>query len=205
MNPARHEAALGEITEAVRDISGLRSVVVFGSVARGDATEDSDLDLFLECDRGAEERIWQRLVDVGRRHDLPITPVFYRESERGGFDLQFLESVHRHGRVLLGRLPPLTPGELDLRPMRLVSYWTPRLSPKQRARFLRRLDGYRTAKRVGRRWYRSAQSGFLAGVGGWRVGRGALVVPEQAVRQLDEIFQEFRVKRSLVPLWIQGP
>jgi predicted nucleotidyltransferase len=205
MNPARHEAALGEITEAVRDMPGLQSTIVFGSVARGDATEESDLDLFLECDRGAEERIWRRLLDIGRRHDVPITPVFYRESERGGFDLQFLESIHRHGRVLLGRLPALTPGELDLRPMRLVSYWTPRLSARRRARLLRRLDGYHTAKQVGRRRYRSVQTGFLEGAGGWRVGRGALVVPEKAVRELEGIFQEFRVKRALVPVWIQGP
>lgn len=79
------------------------------------------------------------------------------------------------------------------------------LRPRERARLLRILDGYRTEKRVGRKRYVVEKPGLLEKIGGWRVGRGAVVVPEHAVEAFDELLRTFRVTRSMVPIWCQRP
>ncbi len=205
MNPPRHERAVAAVQNALKRLGGVRSVVLFGSAARGTAAEDSDIDLFIECSQRAEGPVRRLLYDLASQFDVPISPIFHRPGKYEGTDEQFLESVLRHGRVLRGALPRVTPAELDLQPLRLVSYETRGLDPRRRARLLRALDGYRTRKRVGRKRYEVEQTGLLERLGGWRVGRGAIVVPEDAVEALDALFRRYGAKRLMVPIWSQRP
>src|SRR5207247_4583083 len=109
------------------------------------------------------------------------------------------------GRVRFGGLPRVTPVEPDLQPLRLVSYKTDRLSPRERARFLREIDGYKTQKRVGKKTYVVRKTGFLTDAGGWRVGRGAVIVPEEKIEAFDEILRRYGAKRHIIPIWSQRP
>lgn len=205
MNPKVHEEALEEVRKGLSRSDSVRSAILFGSTARGTATGESDIDLLIECDETAEGEVDRFLFDLQRRFHVPIVPLFYRGDDWRRFDLQLLESIFRHGRVLLGKMPSLTPIELDLQPLRLVSYQTRDLSPRRKARFLRAIDGYRTVKRVNGKRYVVDKQGFLAEVGGWRVGRGAVLVPEEALEPFDALLKRHGVKRHIIPIWSQRP
>jgi len=84
-------------------------------------------------------------------------------------------------------MPPLTPLDLDLQPLRLVSYRIRDLNTRTKAKVLRAIDGYRTVKRVDGEQYVVEKPGFLAEVGGWRVGRGAVIVPEESLEAFDDL------------------
>src|SRR5207245_4354598 len=139
------------------------------------------LDICIGCNADAEDPAWKVLVALDRRFDVEFSVIYYRPEQRDAFDKQFLESIVRQSRVLFGSLPSVTPIELDLQPLRLVSYQTSRLSARKRAQFLREIDGYKTQKRVGKKTYVVRKPGFLTEVGGWRVGRGAVIVREDEV------------------------
>jgi predicted nucleotidyltransferase len=205
MNPPRFEEAIQAASRELAAVPGVRSAVLFGSAARGSATEESDIDIFIECNPDAEDPAWKVLLALDRRFDVEFSVIYYRPKERDAFDKQFLESIVRQGRVLFGGLPRVTPVELDLEPLRLVSYQTDRLSPRKRARFLREIDGYRTQKRVGKKTYVVRKPGFLSDVGGWRVGRGAVIVPEEKIEAFDEILRRYGAKRHIIPIWSQRP
>ena len=205
MNPAKFAVAVEAVRAELQAIPGVTSVVLFGSVARGTAREESDVDLLIDCEPGVRDRARTALYRIGERYDVRFSPVFYREFERQLFDTQFLESIVRQGRVLFGSLPTLTPAQLDLQPLRLVSYRTGRLSPQKRARFLREVDGYETRKRVGRKTYVVRKPGFLKEVGGWRLGRGAVIVPEESIEAFDELLRRYKATRSIVAIWAQKP
>ncbi|HEX9341057.1 MAG TPA: nucleotidyltransferase domain-containing protein [Thermoplasmata archaeon] len=205
MNPPMFEQAIRAAARKLAAVPGVRSAVLFGSAARGNAKEGSDIDIFIECNSGAEDPAWEALLALDRQFDVEFSVIYYRPEERDAFDKQFLESIVRQGRVLFGDLPRVTPVELDLQPLRLVSYQTDRLSPRKRARFLREIDGYRTQKRVGEKTYVVQKPGFLRDVGGWRVGRGAVIVPEDKIEAFDEILRRYRAKRHIIPIWSQRP
>lgn len=57
---------------------------VFGSRARGDASEDSDLDIFVEVetlDKGLKERIQDTSWEVGFENFLVISPLIFTRDE----------------------------------------------------------------------------------------------------------------------------
>lgn len=205
MNPPTFDEAVQAAREQLRSIKGVRAVILFGSVARGTPEEESDIDLLVDCDKSVEEKARRVLYELGDRFDVRFGPVFYRESDRQLFDTQFLESILRSGRALFGKMPALTPIDLDLQALRLVSYQAGRLSPRRRAQLLRAIDGYRTVKRVGRKRYVVEKRGFLGEVGGWRVGRGAVIVPEEAAEAFDSLLLRFGATRMMVPIWCQRP
>jgi len=205
MNPPRFEEGIRAAARELAAVPGVRSAVLFGSAARGSATEESDIDIFIECSPDAEDHAWKVLLALDRQFDVEFSVIYYRPEQRDAFDKQFLESIVRQGRVLFGSLPSVTPIELDLQPLRLVSYQTSRLSARKRAQFLREIDGYKTQKRVGKKTYVVRKPGFLTEVGGWRVGRGAVIVPEDKIEAFDEILRRYGAKRHIIPIWSQRP
>lgn len=60
---------LKEISNLLRREYQAKRVIVYGSVARGEATEDSDIDLFVEAP--TTEKFYDRMATV--RGILPIT------------------------------------------------------------------------------------------------------------------------------------
>ena len=205
MNPKRYDEAVEAAREILAKMPAVRSAILFGSTARGSATEKSDIDLFIECDRDKERGVARILYDLGDQFDVRFAPIFYRRREWRRFDLQFLESIFRQGQALKGEMPPLTPLDLDLQPLRLVSYQTSELSPRKRAKLLRAIDGYRTVKRVNGRRYVVEKKGFLEENAGWRVGRGAVVIPEERIEAFDELLGRYGARRHIIAIWSQRP
>lgn len=205
MNPKRFEEAVHAARETLEKMDAVRSAILFGSTARGSAKEESDIDLFIECDWKREREVSRVLSDLGSQFDVTFTPIFFRRKEWRRFDLQFLESILRQGRVLKGEMPRLTPSDLDLQPLRLISYQTAQLNARKRAKLLRAIDGYRTVKRVNGKRYVVEKKGFLEETGGWRVGRGAVVVPEERAEAFDDILARFGAKRHMIAIWCQRP
>lgn len=205
MNPKRHDEAVNALRPALAAIDGVRSVILFGSTARGTAAEESDVDLFIECEERKERQVERVLGELDRRFGVRFSAFFYRREDWRRFDLQFLESIFRQGRVLLGTLPPLTPIDLDLQPLRLVSYQTKGMTPRKRAKLLREIDGYRTVKRVNEKRYVVEKAGLLKDTGGWRVGRGAVVIPEEKLETFDKLLRRYGAKRHIIPIWCQRP
>ncbi|HEY4743629.1 MAG TPA: nucleotidyltransferase domain-containing protein [Desulfuromonadaceae bacterium] len=73
-----------QLKERVLRIAPLVDFRVFGSRARGDADEYSDLDVFLEfeeVDRELEERVSDIAWELGLEHRLVISPLLFSRHE----------------------------------------------------------------------------------------------------------------------------
>jgi hypothetical protein len=85
---------LVELAERLRRELAVEAVYVFGSFARGDEHEGSDIDLLVVGDLPG--RVFDQIGEVLRRTDLPVEPVVLRAS--------VLERRRRDGHPFFARV-----------------------------------------------------------------------------------------------------
>lgn len=102
--PEKLKPILAELKRGLQELYGerLRAVVLFGSQARGEATEHSDVDVavvlddfenaFTEADRYSD-----LLYDLGLKHGLLLMSVPIREQEWRECDWRLYRNVRREG------------------------------------------------------------------------------------------------------------
>jgi type I restriction enzyme S subunit len=95
---------LEELKEGLQQIYGerLKGVYLFGSRARGDAEEDSDIDIAVVLDDFESEyregRSWSRLAsEIGLKYTCVPSLLAIREADWRARDDSFLRNVRREG------------------------------------------------------------------------------------------------------------
>ena len=191
MNPPKFAACLEDLRRWAAKLKRGERAVVYGSVAKGVAGGESDLDVFLVAPRA--------------RHDVTISPFLVEPSGLAGLDRQFLESVARDGVALRGSPLDPTVGMLGLRPHYLVTLYLDHLAQRTKVKLARELYGYRTSRRYKKAKYVTAREGLLNRVGGRKLGRGTMLVPAKAWPDLEALIRKYRGKRWAFTVWVQAP
>lgn len=98
----RRERAFEEFARAVEDTFAdqLHELILYGSTARGEATERSDVDVLVVLDEETRtEELFQLAFDIGVEHGVAIVPhIQTREHFESRRDHPFLKNVLDEGR-----------------------------------------------------------------------------------------------------------
>jgi uncharacterized protein len=94
------------ISERLKSEYNAEKVILFGSYARGEATEDSDVDIFIIAP--TQERFYERMATVRKvirdlRNGTPIAPIILTKEEinkRLEIKDQFIQSILEEGLEL---------------------------------------------------------------------------------------------------------
>lgn len=180
------------VAKDIAGVEGVEAVVLFGSYARGDYTEGSDIDLLALFKSKADlERGSTDVYGITGESSLFFQVICMTLEELQSSTL--LESVLREGRVLSSNEQTrklLTPVH---RPYALVTYSTASLKAKQRVIFSQKLEGRRQKK------YR--YEGLIHKLGGYKVGKGVLMVPSSNLKALTEHFERTKIDYSIRYVW----
>lgn len=82
VDPARCEELLRQVKEfaqKLRDLFPIKKIYLYGSLARGEVHEGSDIDLVIVGD--FKERFFERIGKILDLADLPIEPLVYTPEE----------------------------------------------------------------------------------------------------------------------------
>lgn len=184
-----------------------RSIILFGSAARGDADEQSDVDIFidappkaLESMRPAVNRAKRRFgvafgkkwAAVGINNTIKVM-IGSLEEERWS-DLK--AEVASYGAVLYGKFEARQDG---LAHFALFSYSLSKTLQKRKMRFLRSLFGYST--KIGKKVYRKA--GLIEEIGGVKLGPNSFLVPVGRSGDIQKVFTAHGVTPEIREVWIR--
>ena len=195
---SRLDSALTELALRLRQLDGLVAVVLFGSYARGDFGQKSDVDLLIlfEGDARPEEgetgQTALRLVaQMETAHRLPmhLAPLLASADKPQTLGNDLLHDLWAEGVVLFAEAGALTPLRPEgLAPYALVRFSLAGASPSEKVRLSRRLHG-----RQGR--------GGVLGPASQVLGPGVLLLPAMHLASVRTVLDEAGASYDVIDIW----
>ena len=179
-------------------LDGIRSVILFGSVSRGDADKESDIDIFIDTvpngagrvNKVLDEFYESRINELWRLKGIknPISLIVGNLESKEWTDLK--RSIISDGITLFGKYKSEPE---KLRHYVLFSYSDIK-DAKKRVNLHRKLFGYK----IGNKRY----DGIVSKSDGIRHGSGSFSVPIERYKEVDNLFKEMKITPRVIEIWI---
>ncbi|MBO3754457.1 MAG: nucleotidyltransferase domain-containing protein [Candidatus Brockarchaeota archaeon] len=186
------ESDLSSLTEVVSSIKEVIAIILFGSVARGNFDEYSDLDLLVVfSDKESMWRRWDELFQKVGGLNLLVHLIPKSLNEFAGSEPTFLNEVLGHGVLLYSKYPFqsfLAPP--NFKRMVLIAYSMSRLGQSDKMRLIYRLYGRRRSK------------GLVEKLGGVRITDGCVLLPEENSNVILSILREHGVETRSFNIYV---
>jgi predicted nucleotidyltransferase len=191
----RPESDLSELARVVYRVEGVIAAILFGSRARGDYDEHSDLDVLVvfESDE-ARRKNWDKLYE-----EVSKTGLFTQVLARSLRELQektdptFLREVLKHG-IFLHKPAKLPAPPRSLKSMSIIMYSLKNLFHKDKQKVCYRLFGKQS------KGY--SYEGTVTKLGGLRLGDGCIMVPEKWCGEIVKILDEYKVRHRVISVYV---
>lgn len=180
------------VVDKIREVEGTIGVVLFGSYSRGDYDEGSDIDLLVVFrDRSVLNKSLKEVYKVTSESDLFFQVIGLTLDELK--DSPLLELALRDGKIYYASEDVkklLTPRH---KPYALITYSTANLNPKERVSFTQKLEGRGKGK------YR--YEGLVRQLGGYKVGRGVMMIPIENLKAITQHLERKGVDYVIRHVW----
>ena len=196
MRSARQlELSLPELVAAIKTVEGVMGIILFGSAARGEADEGSDIDLLVFFED--EEKMRANEWEVTRR--IPsktfVQSICTCPSTLEGTNPTFLRSVLEEGIILYMQYPlTLRVHQADTEPSFIVTYSLEDLPQREKQAINYKLFG----RRVGKHRY----LGLIDECGGKHLGRGCVIIPMGGADPVLDLLREHDVKHWVMRAYL---
>ena len=200
-----NEPLIKDIIKSVGGLSGIRAVIIFGSVARGQDRPDSDIDICIVLNKRGGPKgkiISNSFLEMEKKYNRNIQLIICDE-EFKDVERQFLETILREGRVIVGDVPHIPIQKLQLQPFAIIKYEMKNLDHSDKMRLARLLYGKKTRKVYKGKTYISQKKGLLVSLKGIRAGKSSILLPEKESWVLEKRLSELGVKTKKVCAWLQ--
>lgn len=188
---------LSEIVNAIKTVDGVMGIILYGSVARGEADEGSDIDLFVLFD--SEDKMRRNEWEVTRRIPSSVfaQTICACPSTLEKFNPVFLESVLDDGLILYARYPLVLRSCLaNAVACLIVTYSLKDLPQREKQKLNYRLFGSEVS---GHRYLGLVEQG-----GGKHLGRGCFLIPREKAQRVLNVLDEAGVKYDTMETYVPG-
>jgi len=185
-----------KIVKALSGIDDVRSIILYGSFARNEATSRSDVDLFILVSEKRTIRIVQDIIisiesEIGKN----IQPTIRTLKELGKTDSGLLQNIFQEGKILYLKEPIQMSSSMILenKPQMIYTFRINNLNQNKKAKFNNEFYGRRKGK--------YSYKGLLDRVGGRKLSSGCVLVSYHEIKRIEKFFNGFKVKYERLKIW----
>lgn len=187
---------LKKIAKELSRIDDVTAVILYGSLARGEFTSRSDIDLFiLTTDDKTQKEVQDRVIELESAIGRNIQPTIRTVIELQKTDTGLLQNIFQEGKILYLKEPSDIPSAILLqqKPYLIYSFQISSLPQKDKARFNRQL--YEQTRKE----YK--YKGLLQEIGGQKLSAGCVMIPHMQKDSIEKFFKKFKVKFEQLKVW----
>ena len=187
---------LKKIAKELSKIEDVKAIILYGSLARGEFTSRSDVDLFiLTTDYNTQKEIYDKVIELESEIGRKIQPTIRTLAELQKTDTGLLQNIFQEGKILYLREPFDIPSAILLqqKPYLIYSFQISHLLQKDKARFNRQ---FYEQKRKGYKY-----KGLLQEIGGQKLSAGCIIIPYAQKQKIEKFFKKFKVEFEQLKVW----
>ena len=199
------ENIIEEIRNGFENNNFIKTIILFGSVARGEATRKSDIDLFIilsKKNKLTDKHISNKMLSIEKKYKVNIQYITANQ-KFDKINKQFLDTILREGIVIYGKIPEIPIQKLDLEPYSLIKYDLSQLEHSEKMKLERILFGKETKKRYKNKIYVSKKNGYLEEYKGIKTGIASILIPEKHASKIAKELRKFGARVRIIPAWLQ--
>jgi predicted nucleotidyltransferase len=187
---------LKKIAKELSKIEDVKAVILYGSLARGEFTSRSDVDLFILTTKDkTQKEIHDKIIELESEIGRNIQPTIRTITELQKTDTGLLQNIFQEGKILYLREPFDIPSAILLqqKPYLIYSFQISSLPQKEKARFNRQL--YEQT----RKGYK--YKGLLQEISGQKLSAGCVMIPYEQKGKIEKFFKKFKVEFEQLKVW----
>lgn len=188
---------LFDFGEEVGKLPGVLAVTLFGSVARGEATIDSDIDIAVIYTK-KDEAIIKRAERFAPPR-VQIVHITARELEK---NVSLAGALSGEGLLLYGKPLVIQAQKLKLKPMVIITYDTRELDVNTRNKLSHALYGRTsTVIKSEKKRYVQKYEGLTARPGIVKIGKAVLLVSREKASTITKTLEAHGARWKEIPVW----
>lgn len=179
----------------ISDLKNVKNIILFGSVARGEATEKSDVDLFIEL-FASDKKVTREIEGIKKDFFESMRFKQYWALQNINNELNIMvgtfeewrelkNSVISNGILLYGKFNALPDGKNAL----IVS-WRDVKPNAKRVYFNKKIFGYTH--------HQKHYPGILQRYSGQKLGKGAILIPTEAQKEIQDLLKKFKISTKIL-------
>ncbi len=187
---------LKKIAKTLSKIEDVKAAILYGSLARGEFTSRSDIDLFiLTTDDKTQKEVEDKIIELESEIGRNIQPTIRTLTELQKTDTGLLQNIFQEGKILYLKEPSDIPSAILLqqKPFLIYSFQISSLPQKDKVRFNRQL--YEQTKKD----YK--YKGLLQEIGGQKLSAGCVMIPHMQKEAIEKFFKKFKVNFEQLKVW----
>lgn len=180
---------LKRIVKGLSKIDDILGIILYGSLARGEATSRSDIDLLvLITEKKVTIKVEEEVIRLEKEIGRTIQPTIRVLKQLEKTDSGLIQNIFQEGKILYLREPVGISSSLLLekKPYSIYTFKIGNLSQNKKAKFNN--DLYRRTK--GKYNY----EGLLKQAGGEKLSSGCILVPYAKTQRIEKFFRKFKIK-----------
>ncbi len=180
-----------------------RSIIVYGSIVRGEEDKESDIDLFIDCQEDTQyirEKFNSAIESIKKRDLWKIRGINYPVSfvcddiNKSKW-IPLKHEMMRDAIVLYDKFKELPKG---LENHLIIRYDLKDVAEKEKVRISRKLYGYSIIKKK----KKYAQRGLVEKYEGIKLGRGIFIIPTTQFGNIESILKVKGIKLKIKECWL---
>lgn len=185
-----------DFSNKIKEFENIISIILFGSVARNEATRESDVDIAIIYSKKNHQTI-RKIND--------IKPVEFQLIHLTIDELKdeptLTGALSGEGILLYGKPITISLDDIELKSKMIIAYDTSKLDQNSRNKLNRALHGGKSTYKKKNKKETKFYPGILDGIRAEKIGKGVLIIDRKNYPEITKTLKIFNAKWKEIPIW----